>query len=228
MIMSKKNYDKYVKQHQKRVQKMKARNERFEQKQRADEEERINRIIELKNSGDKLGLAKELRKMNKRINERFRQIERRDGHPENTTAYRYAMQETGQVKPRYTESLNKLLSQDINTLFKSSMDISRKLGSKSASLRGLNLITENRVSGAIEGIKTQLGIDIEDTKEFRRFLEENVNEMIDNDIGSDVIFELFSMAMHKERGIETLDKMWKAYSQRGERIDTIAMKKWLK
>lgn len=226
--MSKKNYDKYVKQHQKRVQKMKARNERFEQKQRADEEERINRIIELKNNGDKLGLAKELRKMNKRINERFRQIERREGHPENTTAYRYAMQETGQFKPRYTESLNKLLSQDINTLFKSSMDISRKLGSKSASLRGLNLITENRVSGAIEGIKTQLGIDIEDTKEFRRFLEENVNEMIDNDIGSDVIFELFSMAMHKERGIETLDKMWKAYSQRGERIDTIAMKKWLK
>lgn len=226
--MSKKNYDKYVKQHQKRVQKMKARNERFEQKQRADEEERINRIIELKNNGDKLGLAKELRKMNKRINERFRQIERRDGFPEKTTAYRYAMQELGHIKPRYTESLNKLLSQDINTLFKSSMDISRKLGSKSASLRGLNLIEENRVSGAIEGIKTQLGIDIEDTKEFRRFLEENVNEMIENDIGSDVIFELFSMAMHKERGIETLDKMWKAYSQRGERIDTIAMKKWLK
>lgn len=226
--MSKKNYDKYVKQHQKRIQKMKARNERFEQKQRADEEERINRIIELKNSGDKLGLAKELRKMNKRINERFRQIERRDGHPENTTAYRYAMQELGHIKPRYTESLNKLLSQDINTLFKSSMDISRKLGSKSASLRGLNMITENRVSGAIEGIKTKLGIDIEDTKEFRIFLEENVNEMIDNDIGSDVIFELFSMAMHKERGIETLDKMWKEYSQRGERIDTIAMKNWLK
>lgn len=226
--MSKKNYDKYVKQHQKRIQKMKARNERFEQKQRADEEERINRIIELKNSGDKLGLAKELRKMNKRINERFRQIERRDGHPENTTAYRYAMQELGHIKPRYTESLNKLLSQDINTLFKSSMDISRKLGSKSASLRGLNMITENRVSGAIEGIKTKLGIDIEDTNEFRIFLEENVNEMIDNNIGSDVIFELFSMAMHKERGIETLDKMWKEYSQRGERIDTIAMKNWLK
>ena len=121
MIMSKKNYDKYVKQHQKRIQKMNARNERFEQKQRADEEERINRIIELKNSGDKLGLAKELRKMNKRINERFRQIERREGHPENTTAYRYAMQELGHIKPRYTESLNKLLSQDINTLFKSSM-----------------------------------------------------------------------------------------------------------
>lgn len=226
--MSKKNYDKYVKKNQKRIQKMKERNERFEQKQREDEEERINRIIELKNNDDKLGLAKELRKMNKRINERFRQIERRDGHPENTTAYRYAMQELGHIKPRYTESLNKLLSQDINTLFKSSMDISRKLGSKSASLRGLNMITENRVSGAIEGIKTKLGIDIEDTKEFRTFLEENVNEMIDNDIGSDVIFELFSMAMHKQKGIETLDKMWKEYSQRGERIDTIAMKNWLK
>lgn len=228
MIMSDKNYDKYVKQQQKRRQKMKARNERFELNERIKEEERINRIIELKKSGDKLGLAKELRKMNKRINERFRQIERRDGQPENTTAYRYAMQELGRVKPRYTESLNKLLSQDINTLFKSSMDISRKLGSKSSSLRGLNLISENRVSGAIEGIKTQLGIDIEDSKEFRRFLEENVNEMVDNNIGSDVIFEMFSMAMHKEKGIETLDKMWKEYQSRGERIDTIEMKNWLK
>ena len=90
------------------------------------------------------------------------------------------------------------------------------------------MIPENSVSGAIEGIKTKLGIDIEDTKEFRIFLEENVNEMVDNNIGSDVIFELFSMAMHKQKGIETLDKMWKEYSQRGERIDTIAMKNWLK
>lgn len=226
--MSKKNYDKTVKAEQKRRQKMKVRNERFELNARIKEEERLNRIIELKNKGDKLGLAQELRKMNKRINERFRQIERRDGHPENTTAYKYAMQELGNIKPRYTESLNKLLSQDINTLFKSSMDISRKLGSKSSSLRGLNLITENRVSGAIEGIKKNLGIEIEDSKEFRRFLEENVNEMIANNIGSDVIFELFSMAMHKEKGIETLDKMWKEYAARAERIDTIAMKNWLK
>ena len=226
--MSKKNYDKVVKDEQKRRQKMKARNERFELNERIKEEDRLNRIVQLKNKGDKLGLAQELRKMNKRINERFRQIERRVGHPENTTAYRYAMQELGNVKPRYTESLNKLLSQDINTLFKSSMDISRKLGSKSASLRGLNLISENRVSGAIEGIKTQLGIDIEDSPEFRRFLEENVNEMIDNNIGSDVIFEMFSMAMHKENGIETLDKMWKEYHSRCEHIDTIEMKNWLK
>lgn len=228
MNMSKKNYDKSVKQAQKRRQKMKERNERFEVNERIKEEERLNRIIELKNKGDKLGLAQELRKMNKRINERFRQIERRDGHPENTTAYKYAMQELGHIKPRYTESLNKLLSEDINTLFKSSMDISRKLGSKSSSLRGLNLISENRVSGAIEGIKKNLGIDIEDSKEFRRFLEENVNEMVDNNIGSDVIFELFSMALHKERGIETLDKMWKEYASRAERIDTIALKNWLK
>lgn len=226
--MSKKNYDKVVRQEQKRRQKMKERNERFELNERIKEEDRLNRIVQLKNKGDKLGLAQELRKMNKRINERFRQIERRDGHPENTTAYRYAMQEMGHVKPRYTESLNKLMTEDINTLFESSLDISRKLGSKSSSLRGLNLITENRVSGAIEGIKKNLGIDIEDSKEFRRFLEENVNEMVDNNIGSDVIFEMFSMAMHKEKGIDTLNKMWEEYTSRGERIDTIAMKNWLK
>ena len=202
--------------------------EKFEQKQRAKQEERTNRIIDMKRKGDKEALAREVRLMNKRMNERFRQIERKNKNPEKTTAYMYAQRELGTEKPRYTESMNKIMEMDINTLYESALGVSRKLGSKSTSLLGLKYINENRVKGAIEGIKTQLGIDIEDTKEFRRFLEENVNEMIDNDIGSDVIFELFSMAIHKEKGIETLDKMWKEYSQRGERIDTIAMKNWLK
>ena len=207
---------------------MAKRIEKFEQKQRAKQEERTNRIIEMKRAGDKEALAREVRLMNKRLNERFRQIERKNKNPEKTTAYMYAQRELGTEKPRYTESMNKIMKMDIDTLYESALGVSRKLGSKSTSLTGLKYINENRVKGAIEGIKTQLGIDIEDTNEFRRFLEENVNEMIDNNIGSDVIFELFSMAMHKERGLDTLNKMWKSYSQRGERIDTIAMKKWLK
>ena len=207
---------------------MAKRIEKFEQKQRAKQEERTNRIIEFKKAGDKEALAREVRLMNKRLNERFRQIEKKNKHPEKTTAYMYAQRELGTEKPRYTESMNKIMEMDINTLYESALGVSRKLGSKSASLSGLKYINENRVQGAIEGIKSQLGIDIEDSKEFRRFLEENVNEMVDNNIGSDVIFELFSMAMHKEKGIETLDKMWKEYASRGDRIDTIAMKKWLK
>lgn len=207
---------------------MAKRIENFEQKQRAKQEERTNRIIEMKKAGDKEALAREVRLMNKRLNERFRQIERKNKNPEKTTAYMYAQRELGSEKPRYTESMNKIMEMDINTLYESALGVSIKLGSKSASLLGLKYIDENRVQGAIEGIKKNLGIDIEDSKEFRRFLEENVNEMVDNNIGSDVIFELFSMAMHKERGIETLDKMWKEYSSKGERIDTIAMKNWLK
>lgn len=207
---------------------MAKRIENFEQKQRVKQEERTNRIIEMKRAGDKEALAREVRLMNKRLNERFRQIERKNKNPEKTTAYMYAQRELGTEKPRYTESMNKIMEMDINTLYESALGVSRKLGSKSASLSGLKYINENRVQGAIEGIKKNLGIDIEDTKEFRRFLEENVNEMVDNNIGSDVIFEMFSMAMHKEKGIETLDKMWKEYASRGERIDTIAMKNWLK
>lgn len=207
---------------------MAKRIEKFEQKQRAKQEERTNRIIEMKRAGDKEALAKEVRLMNKRINERFRQIERKNKHPEKTTGYMYAQRELGSEKPRYTESVKKLMEEDINTLYEQALGVSRKLGSKSTSLSGLKYINENRVQGAIEGIKTNLGIDIEDNAEFRRFLEENVNEMIDNNIGSDVIFEMFSMAMHKEKGLETLDKMWKEYQSRGERIDTIEMKNWLK
>lgn len=202
--------------------------EKFEQKQRAKQEERTNRIIEMKRAGDKEALAREVRLMNKRLNERFRQIERKNKHPEKTTGYMYAQRELGSERPRYTESVKKLMEEDINTLYEQALGVSRKLGSKSTSLLGLKYINENRVQGAIEGIKKNLGIDIEDSKEFRTFLEENVNEMIDNNIGSDVIFEMFSMALHKEKGIETLDKMWKEYQSRGERIDTIEMKNWLK
>ena len=207
---------------------MAKRIEKFEQKQRAKQEERTSRIIEMKRAGDKEAIAKEVRLMNKRLNERFRQIERKNKHPEKTTGYMYAQRELGSEKPRYTESLKKIMEEDINTLYEQALAVSRKLGSKSTSLSGLKYINENRVQGAIEGIKKNLGIDIEDTTEFRRFLEENVNEMVDNNIGSDVIFEMFSMAMHKERGIETLDKLWKEYQSRGERIDTIEMKNWLK
>lgn len=202
--------------------------EKFEQKQRVKQEERTNRIIEMKRAGDKEALAREVRLMNKRLNERFRQIEKKNKHPEKTTGYMYAQRELGMDKPRYTESINKIMQEDIDILYENALGVSRKLGSKSTSLLGLNYINENRVQGALEGIKKNLGIDVEDTAEFRRFLEENVNEMIDNNIGSDVIFELFSMAMHKEKGIETLDKMWKEYVSRGERVDTIAMKNWLK
>lgn len=212
----------------KKKKSMAKRIQKFEEKQRVKQEERTNRIIEMKRAGDKEALAREVRLMNKRLNERFRQIERKNKHPEKTTGYMYAQRELGSEKPRYTESMKKIMEEDINTLYEQALGVSRKLGSKSTSLSGLKYINENRVQGAIEGIKKNLGIDIEDSAEFRRFLEENVNEMIDNNIGSDVIFEMFSMAMHKEKGIETLDKMWKEYVSRGERIDTIEMKNWLK
>lgn len=205
----------------------KKRIEKFEQKQRSKQEERTNRIIEMKKAGDKAALAKEVRLMNKRLNERFRQIEKKTKNPERTTAYMYAQRELGSEKPRYTESLNKIMEEDIDRLYEEALGVSRKLGSKSTSLSGLKYINENRVQGAIEGIKKNLGIDIEDSTEFRRFLEENVNEMVDNNIGSDVIFEMFEMAMHKENGIDTFIDMWEKYKSRCERIDTIAMKNWL-
>lgn len=224
-LISLKDY-KEIKKMKKKISKK--RIEKFEQKQRAKQEERTNRIIEMKKAGDKEALAREVRLMNKRLNERFRQIEKRNKHPEKTTGYLYAQRELGSERPRYTESMKKIMEEDINTLYEQALGVSRKLGSKSTSLLGLKYINENRVQGAIEGIKKNLGIDIEDSTEFRRFLEENVNEMIDNNIGSDVIFEMFSMAMHKEKGLETLDKMWKEYQSRGERVDTIAIKNWLK
>ena len=204
---------------------------KFERKQAEKQEERLLKVRELKKAGDKAGLEKELRLMNKRLNQRFRELEKRysDDELKNLSAYQFAQNRTGSEKPRFTESRGKIEKKTIDELYEEILDRSVKLASKTSSLAGVKYLPENRSRGALEGIKQKLDIKIEDNDTFRDFLKNNVNEMVDNNLPSGVIFEFYQEGMFRKKSIKDMEEMWKKYKDKAGDgpIDTIGLVKWI-
>lgn len=205
---------------------------KFERRQNAKQEDRLRIIMDMKKAGDKAGLENQLRLMNKRLNQRFRELEKKIGDPKklkNLTAYEFAQNKTGMEKPRYTESLNKIGKKSIDEIYEELLDRNMKLASKTSSLEGIKYLPTNRSRGAIEGIQEKLHISLDDTDMFRQFLEEHVNDMLDNNLSSSVIFEFYENALKKEKSIDDIKAIWKQYKDRaGDKpIDTAGLVKWL-
>ena len=205
---------------------------KFERRQNAKQEDRLRIIMDMKKAGDKAGLENQLRLMNKRLNQRFREFEKKIGDPKklkNLTAYEFAQNKTGMEKPRYTESLSKIGKKTIDEIYEELLDRNLKLASKTSSLEGIKYLPTNRSRGAIEGIKEQLNISLDDTDMFRQFLEEHVNDMLDNNLSSSVIFEFYENALKKEKSIDDIKAIWEMYKDRaGDKpIDTAGLVKWL-
>lgn len=205
---------------------------KFERRQNAKQEDRLRIIMDMKKAGDKAGLENQLRLMNKRLNQRFRELEKKIGDPKklkNLTAYEFAQNKTGMEKPRYTESLSKIGKKSIDEIYEELLDRNMKLSSKTSSLEGIKYLPTNRSRGAIEGIQEQLHISLDDTDMFRQFLEEHVNDMLDNNLSSSVIFEFYENALKKEKSIDDIKAIWEMYKDRaGDKpIDTAGLVKWL-
>lgn len=205
---------------------------KFERRQSAKQEDRLRTIMDMKKAGDKAGLENQLRLMNKRLNQRFRELEKKIGDPKklkNLTAYEFAQNKTGMEKPRYSESLSKIGKKSIDEIYEELLDRNLKLASKTSSLEGIKYLPTNRSRGAIEGIKEQLHISLDDTDMFRTFLEEHVNDMLDNNLSSSVIFEFYENALKKEKSIDDIKAIWEMYKDRaGDKpIDTAGLVKWL-
>lgn len=205
---------------------------KFESRQSAKQEERLRTLMDMKKAGDKAGLEKQLRLMNKRLNQRFRELEKKVGDPKklkNLTAYEYAQNRTGMEKPRYTESLGKIGKKTIDEIYEELLDRNLKLASKTSSLEGIKYLPTNRTRGAIEGIQEQLHISLDDTDMFRTFLEEHVNDMLENNLSSSVIFEFYENALKKEKGIDDIKAIWEKYkdSAGDKPIDTAGLVNWL-
>lgn len=205
---------------------------KFERRQSGKQEDRLRLIMDMKKAGDKEGLEKQLRLMNKRLNQRFRELENRIGDTKklkNLTAYEYAQNKTGMEKPRYTESLGKIGKKTIDEIYEELLDRNLKLASKTSSLEGIKYLPTNRTRGAIEGIKEQLHIGLEDDEMFRKFLEEHVNDMLENNLSSSVIFEFYENALKKEKGIDDIKAIWEKYkdSAGDKPIDTAGLVNWL-
>lgn len=205
---------------------------KFERRQSAKQEDRLRLLMDMKKAGDKEGLEKQLRLMNKRLNQRFRELENRIGDPKklkNLTAYEYAQNKTGMEKPRYTESLGKIGKKTIDEIYEELLDRNLKLASKTSSLEGINYLPTNRTRGAIEGIQEKLHISLDDTDMFRTFLAEHVNDMLENNLSSSVIFEFYENALKKEKGIDDIKAIWEKYkASAGDKpIDTAGLVNWL-
>lgn len=236
MIMAK-NRKKYV--HTRRYQTRRKyedvvteESKKFEARQSVKQEERLRSIMDMKKAGDKEGLEKELRLMNKRLNQRFRELERKVGDSKelkNLTAYQFAQNTTGMERPRYTESASKIGKKTIDEIYEELLDRNLKLASKTSSLEGIKYIPTNRTRGAIEGIQKELGIKLEDSEIFRAFLEDNVNEMLGNNISSSVIFEFFKEGLEREKTLDDMKELWEKYKARAKDspIDTAGLVKWL-
>lgn len=204
----------------------------FERRQSAKQEDRLRLLMDMKKAGDKEGLEKQLRLMNKRLNQRFRELENRIGDPKklkNLTAYEYAQNKTGMEKPRYTESLGKIGKKTIDEIYEELLDRNLKLASKTSSLEGIKYLPTNRSRGAIKGIQEQLHISLDDTDMFRTFLEEHVNDMLEHNLSSSVIFEFYENALKKEKGIDDIKAIWEKYkdSAGDKPIDTAGLVNWL-
>lgn len=205
---------------------------KFERRQSAKQEDRLRLIMDMKKAGDKEGLEKQLRLMNKRLNQRFRELEKKVGDPKKLktlTAYEYAQNKTGMEKPRYTESLGKIGKKTIDEIYEELLDRNLKLASKTSSLEGIKYLPTNRTRGAIEGIQEKLHISLDDTDMFRTFLEEHVNDMLENNLSSSVIFEFYENALKKEKGIDDIKAIWDKYkASAGDKpIDTAGLVNWI-
>lgn len=237
MIMGSKNRKKYVhtrkyKTRRKYEDAVSEESKKFESRQSVKQEERLRTLMDMKKAGDKAGLEKQLRLMNKRLNQRFRELEKRVGDPKklkNLTAYEYAQNRTGMEKPRYTESLGKIGKKTIDEIYEELLDRNLKLSSKTSSLEGIKYLPTNRSRGAIEGIKEKLHIGLEDDEMFRNFLEEHVNDMVENNLSSSVIFEFYENALKKQKGLKDIEEIWNLYKDRaGDKpIDTAGLVDWL-
>lgn len=237
MIMGSKNRKKYVhtrkyKTRRKYEDVVSEESKKFESRQSVKQEERLRTLMDMKKAGDKEDLEKQLRLMNKRLNQRFRELEKKVGDPKklkNLTAYEYAQNRTGMEKPRYTESLGKIAKKTIDEIYEELLDRNLKLASKTSSLEGIKYLPTNRSRGAIEGIKMKLHIGLEDDEMFRKFLEDHVNDMLENNLSSSVIFEFYENALKKEKTLKDIEEIWNLYKDRaGDKpIDTAGLVDWL-
>lgn len=104
-------------------------------------------------------LAKMARLHNKRLNQRFRELEKK-GLTKESYAYQRAVIETGRERPRYTEAVSKLSKMDLDTLYKEAIDVAVKLDSDTTSLKGLYEIRNKKLQSTVDTLQGY-GIDIE-------------------------------------------------------------------
>lgn len=147
-------------------------------KRQKDDFEYIRKYVK---KNDLRGLAREVQKKAKQINQRLYRIEKA-GLSKSSYAYRRTIEE--EDKPRYTTSLNKLNKMSRQELVQQAYNIQSKLSSTTSTIRGTNALNERRIFKGLDALREEINRtrdDIEiDVQDFKKFLEQGGGEILNN------------------------------------------------
>lgn len=147
-------------------------------KRQKDDFEYIRKYVK---KNDLRGLAREVQKKAKQINQRLYRIEK-TGLSKSSYAYRRTIEE--EDKPRYTTSLNKLNKMSRQELVQQAYNIQSKLSSTTSTIRGTKALNERRIFKGLDALREEINRtrdDIEiDVEDFKNFLEQGGGEILNN------------------------------------------------
>ena len=147
-------------------------------KRQKDDFEYIRKYVK---NNDLKGLAREVQKKAKQINQRLYRIEKA-GLSKSSYAYRRTIEE--EDKPRYTTSLNKLNKMSRQELLQQAYNIQSKLSSTTSTIRGTKALNERRIFKGLDALREEINRtrdDIEiDEQDFKNFLEQGGGEILNN------------------------------------------------
>lgn len=147
-------------------------------KRQKDDFEYIRKYVK---KNDLRGLAREVQKKAKQINQRLYRIEKA-GLSKSSYAYRRTIEE--EDKPRYTTSLNKLNKMSRQELVQQAYNIQSKLSSTTSTIRGTKALNERRIFKGLDALREEINRtrdDIEiDIQDFKKFLEQGGGEILNN------------------------------------------------
>lgn len=147
-------------------------------KRQKDDFEYIRKYVK---KNDLRGLAREVQKKAKQINQRLYRIEKA-GLSKSSYAYRRTIEE--EDKPRYTTSLNKLNKMSRQELVQQAYNIQSKLSSTTSTIRGTKALNERRIFKGLDALREEINRtrdDIEiDVQDFKNFLEQGGGEILNN------------------------------------------------
>lgn len=143
-------------------------------------------LLKLYKNNDEKALASEIAKMSKQLNRRFLNLERK-GVGLNENAYRYAQQETGRDRPRYSES-PKLWEKNIalygaERVLDAALNINIKLVSNSSLVTGVEALSSKRIHNAVEKLKKFMpeGLKKElDEEDFLSFIKSGGSKLLNS------------------------------------------------
>lgn len=165
---------------------------------------------------DKKELAALTAKMAKRLNQRFRTLEKQTKSGTKDTAYRYAQKELESDRPRYSESASYLEKMNANSLYRLANRINQKLMSETSTISGLRNVYDNRVSSSIEKLESIINVNSDkkvkiDKDLFTKFLENGGGEILNSRYtNSDQIVEDFTRSV--QSGNVSVDEFIREYN----------------